>query len=218
MNLHRTATLLAGLATLALLTAACSPAEPSVTVGPTVQVTPAPSPSPAVPTGTPTQTQAIDGFAFAADDIVGYYQTLGYQCTADQPSATAAGFLVRTCELVDSAGRTRNVGVVTDPAGRVANGFASIAGTSSETVLDPAVALEPLGAFLGAMLGEEQGGALVPWLAAHLGDAYAQTTLGTITVATYTDAADIHSRLYLELGNDEYLNAPGAPTAGTPTP
>lgn len=217
MKLHRTATLLGGLAALVLLTAACSTAEPSVTVGPTFQITPEPSPSPAVPTGT-AQTQAIEGFAFAADDVVGYYQTLGYQCTAVQPSATAAGFFVRTCELLDSAGRTRNVGVVTDPAGRVANGFASIAGTSTETVLDPGAALEPLGAFLGAMLGEEQGGALVPWLAAHLGDAYAQTTLGTITVATYTDAADVHSRLYLELGNDEYLAAPGAPTPGTPTP
>jgi hypothetical protein len=205
-----------------VLVAACGTATPSATPGspgPTQPPTPTIAPSPstsAVASPAPT----IGGFVFAAADIVGYYQTLGYTCTAEQPSATADGFAVRTCSLLDPAGRTRVVGVVTDPAGLVANGFATVAGTSSETVLDPTVALEPLAAFLGAMLGQEQGAALVPWLAAHLGDSYAQTTAGPITVATYTDAANVHSKLYLELANDEYLSAPGvsaAPTASGAT-
>jgi hypothetical protein len=191
-----------------VVVAACGTATPSTTPAPP-QPTPPPTPTVAPsPSSSDSPAPTVGGFVFAARDIVGYYQTLGYTCTDEQPSATAEGFSVRMCSLLDPAGRTRQVGVVTDPAGLVANGFASVAGTSAETVLDPTIALEPLAAFLGAMLGEEQGAALVPWLAGHLGDAYAQTTAGPITVATYTDAANVHSKLYLELANDEYLNAP----------
>jgi hypothetical protein len=123
----------------------------------------------------------------------------------------AAGFLVRTCALVHADGRTRTVGVLTDADGLVASGFASIEGKAGETFLDPVVALEPLSAFLGAMLGDEPGAALVPWLASHLGDTYAQETAGPITIATYTPSADDHSTLTVEVANDDYLTAPGTP-------
>jgi len=201
-----------------VLVAACATATPSGTPqspGPTPPPTPtlAASPSTGV-SASPAPT--VGGFVFAAVDIVGYYQGLGYACSPEAPSATAEGFIVRTCSLVDPAGRTRAVGIVTDPAGLVANGYASVAGTSSETILDPTVALEPLAAFLGAMLGQEQGAALVPWLAGHLGDSFARTTAGPITVATYTEAADAHSKLYLELANDEYLQAPRPSGASGP--
>lgn len=196
---------------LLLAAAACSSSAPSASSNASAGPTPSPSPS-SSPALTPTAAPSIGGFVFAANDIIGYYETLGYTCAAEQPSATAAGFAVRTCSMLDPEDRTRDIGVVTDPTHRVANGFASLAGTGSEAFLDPVVALEPLAAFLGAMLGEEQGSALLPWLAAHLGDAYAETTAGPITVATYTDGPNLHSKLYVELGNQEYLTAPGTPT------
>ena len=138
-----------------------------------------------------------------------YYESQGYQCTAEASSTKAVGFFVRTCEKVDDAGRTRVVGVVTDPDGGLANGFASVQGTATESFLAPVDALEPLAGFLGAMLGEDQGSTLLPWLAGHLGDAYVETTIGAIKVATYTESDQDHSKLYVELANQVYLAAPG---------
>jgi hypothetical protein len=169
-----------------------------------------PTPSPAA-TSTPTPAPTGEGFPFTAGAIVGYYETLGYTCGDVHPSTVVAGFGAQTCTLRDPDGRTRTIGIVTDPDGLVANGFASITGTAGEELLDPTVALEPLSAFLGAMLGAEPGAELVPWLAGRLGDTYAQTVAGPITVAAYTPSADDHSTLTVEVGNDEYLNAPGTP-------
>jgi hypothetical protein len=121
------------------------------------------------------------------------------------------GFLVRTCEKVDDAGRVRAVGVVTDPSGGLADGFASVQGKGTETFLAPIDALDPLAGFLGAMLGEDQGSTLLPWLAGHLGDAYAETAIGAIKVATYTESAQDHSKLYVEVANQAYLDAAGVP-------
>jgi hypothetical protein len=175
---------------------------------------PAPTTAPTSPAlteaATPSPAATNEGFPFAATAIVGYYETLGYTCGDERPSTIADGFLVRTCALLDPDGRTRTIGVVTDADGLVANGFASISGAAGEAFLDPVVALEPLSAFLGAMLGDEPGAALVPWLAGHLGDTYAQTTAGPITVATYTPGPDDHSTLTVEVANDDYLSAPGA--------
>lgn len=49
------------------------------------------------------------------------------------------------------------------------------------------------------MLGEDQGSTAHPWLAGHLGDAYAETTIGAITVATYTESRDDPSRLDVQV-------------------
>lgn len=199
-----------------LLLAAC--ASPTLTPSPptsTSPVAPTASPATASPSPSPlTESPAAPslpttGFAFAADDVVAYYESQGYQCSAARPSTKAAGFTVRTCETVDQAGRTRGIGVVTDPAGGLANGFASVQGTATETFLAPVDALDPLAGFLGAMLGPDQGATLLTWLAGHLGDAYAETTIGPITVATYTESAEDHSKLYVELANRVYLDAPG---------
>ena len=102
-----------------------------------------------------------------------------------------------------------HLGVVTDPDGGLADGFASVQGTKTETFLAPVDALDPLAGFLGAMLGSDQGAALLPWLAGHLGDAHAKTTIGPITVATYTESADDHSKLHVEVANQTYLDASG---------
>ena len=154
-------------------------------------------------------TAAPTGFVFAADDVVAYYESLGYTCAARQPSTKATGFFVRTCEEVDDAGRTRVVGIVTDPGGDLANAFASVQGKDPGVFLPPIDALDPLAAFLGATLGEDQGAALLSWLAGHLGDAYAETAIDGLKVATYTASETDPSRLYVEIANQTYLAAPG---------
>jgi hypothetical protein len=211
---HRTLASLVAAATFML--PAC--ASPVATAGPTAQTsqgvapTTPPSSATASPPGpTESTNPPVTGFAFAADDIVAYYQTQGYACSARQPSTKAVGFFVRTCQKIDDAGRTRVIGVVTDPSGGLANGFASVQGKDAETFLAPIDALDPLAGFLGAMLGEDQGSGLLPWLAGNLGDAYAETAVGGIRVATYTASADDHSRLYVEVANQAYLDAPGVP-------
>jgi hypothetical protein len=163
--------------------------------------------SPSEPPASATPTANTTGFAFAAEDIAAYYESQGFVCVGPQPSTKAKGFTVRTCEKTDEAGRTRTIGLVTDPAGGLANGFASVKGKETETILAPIDALDPLSGFLGATLGEEQGAALLTWLASHLGDAYAETTSGSVKVATYSESADDHSTLYVEVANQAYLNA-----------
>lgn len=197
-----------------LLLAACgsTTVTPSLTASPSPTLAPASPlqalPSPSQPPASVTPTGSPTGFAFAAEDIAAYYESQGYTCVAPQPSATAAGFAVRTCEATDGAGRTRVIGLVTDPNGGLANGFASVKGKDTETFLAPIDALDPLAGFLGATLGEEQGAALLIWLASHLGDTYAETISGPITVATYTASEDDHSTLYVEVANRAYLDAP----------
>jgi hypothetical protein len=196
-----------------LLIAACgsSTVAPSLTVSPspilTARSASAALPSLSEPPASAAPTANTTGFAFAAGDIAAYYQSQGYACAAPQPSTKAAGFAFRTCQKTDDAGRTRLVGLVTDPTGSLANGFASVKGKDTETILAPIDALDPLSGFLGAMLGEEQGANLLTWLASHLGDTYAETTSGPIKVATYTESADDHSTLYVEVANQAYLDA-----------
>jgi hypothetical protein len=198
-----------------LLAVACAPRVGTPTP---VSTAAGPTTSPSSPsttgaaTATPSPAPTNEGLPFGASAIAGYYETLGYACGAERPSSIADGFRVRTCSLVDPDGRTRTIGVVTDADGLVASGFASIEGAADETFLEPTAVLEPLAAFLGAMLGEQAGTDLVPWLAAHLGDSYAQTTSGPITVATYTPTPEDHLTLTVEVGNDAYLES-GAPSA-----
>ena len=191
------------------LTASLSP-SPSLSLAPTIAT------SPSVPLESSNASGPATGFAFAAEDVVAYYVSQGYTCTGTQPSTKARGFAVRTCEMVDDAGRTRVVGVVTDPAGGLANGFASVQGTATETFLPPQEALDPLAGFLGAMLGEAEGSTLLTWLAGHLGDPYAETAAGPFKVATYTESADDRSKLYVEVANQAYLDAPAVEASPSP--
>jgi hypothetical protein len=179
------------------------PATPAPTLAatfaPTSLITPEPNESVAPSPGY---------FAFDAESILGYYATLGYSCDPAVPSTQAAGYLYRACELVDPEGRTRIVGITTDPAGDVADAFTSLTGRADELVLDPVDALQPFAAFLGALLGETQGESLLAWLAGHLGDNDARTLLGELTVATYSESPQDHSRLYLEIANQAYIESP----------
>ena len=147
-------------------------------------------------------------FAFPADAVVGFYEGEGMRCAAPVPSTKAAGWAVRTCQGTDTAGRPIAVGVVTDPAGRLGDGFASVTALPSEDVLEPTVALDMLSGFLGAMLGDAAATDQLQWLAGHLGDTYAEMKVGGGTIATYTESADDPTRIYVEIAGPSYLAAP----------
>lgn len=154
-------------------------------------------------------TPAPSGFGFSVEAVVAYYEGQGFTCDEIQPSATAAGYFFQGCRMVDPEGRTLALGFVTDSSGDLADGYASVQGRADEPILDPTAALDHLSGFLGAMLGEARGTALLEWLAGHLGDAYAQTTIDVLVVATYTQSPTDHSRLFVEIARQDYLNAPG---------
>ena len=162
-------------------------------------------PAPAAPSASPF---ADVPFAFPADSVVGFYVSEGMRCAAPVPSTKAAGWTVTTCQGADAAGRPIAVGVVTDPAGRLGNGFASVTALPEADLLEPTDALEMLSGFLGAMLGDAAATDLLPWLAGHLGDEYAATTFGGGTIATYTESADDPTRIYVEVAGPAYLAAP----------
>ena len=161
-----------------------------------------------LPLGSP----APSGFAFDPADVIGYYTTLGYTCGDPVPSSQADGYVVTSCRLVDAEGRTRTAGFVIDADGRLGDGYASVRGADGEAYLEPDAALDPLAAFLGAMLGGERGAEAAIWMKEHLGEAYAARTLGTITVATYTAPGDDPSELFVEVADPAYVAASPAPT------
>jgi hypothetical protein len=152
------------------------------------------------------------GFVFDAADVADYYRSIGYACDPQRPSTVAAGYFVVTCVLVDGAGRTRAIGLVTDASGRLGNAFASVTARAGENYLDPDDALEPLAAFLGTMLGETRGGDAAGWLKEHLGAVFDRTSSGALTVATYTDRGDDPSVLFVEVADQAYLRASPAPS------
>ena len=198
-------------AALALLTG-CSTAP--VTTGAPVKSAPAtttaPSTTPAETTETTTPAPS-GGFAFPSADVVAYYESLGYLCAEAHSSSQAFGWTVRACQLTDDAGRTLVVGIVTDSAGNLGNGYAGVWAAAGETYLDPDIALDPLAAFLGTMLGEQPGADAAVWLKEHLGMAYEQTAAGELTVATYTGTDDDPTQLYVEVANQAYLDASPVP-------
>jgi hypothetical protein len=160
------------------------------------------------PSASSLPTPAPSGFGFSDEAVIGYYESHGFVCDPIQPSATAAGYFFQGCQMEDANGRTLAIGLVTDPSGDLADAYASVQGAADEAILEPTDALDHLSGFLGAMLGEERGTSLLEWLAGHLGDAYAQTSIDVLTVATYTQSETDHSRLYLELANQDYIGAP----------
>ena len=207
------------LALAAILVAACAPgptmapASPTATPVPPTHAPPTGSPRPSPPpsAGPSPSTEVTPnpvGFAFAAEDVLAYYASVGYACSDARPSTEADGYAVRTCQLVDKGGRTMTLGFVTDPAGALANAFASVQAVEGTDLLDPVDALGPLSGYLGAMLGSERADAPVEWLAGHLGDTYAETSEGGLRIATYTASAEDHTTIYVELANQAYLDAP----------
>jgi hypothetical protein len=180
---------------------AASTSGPAVTPQATASTASAPADASATPF-------ADIPFAFPADSVVGFYEGEGMSCAAPVPSTKAAGWTVITCQGADAAGRPIAIGVVTDPAGRLGNGFASVTALPGADLLEPTDALDMLSGFLGAMLGDAAATDLLPWLAGHLGDTYAATMFGGGTIATYTESADDPTRIYIEVAGPAYMAAP----------
>lgn len=208
-------TVIALLLLVAVLPAACAPGPtpaPSTAASPVREpvatATLASSPPSSTATQSPDVTPNPIGFAFDADAVIAYYESVGYECSQPSPSTEAAGYMVRTCQRVDPAGRTLTIGLVTDAGGALGNAFVGVKAVENEPVLDPVDAIDPLSGFLGAMLGSDRSGGIVEWLAGHAGDAYAETSDGGLRIATYTPAEDDHTTVFVELANQAYLEAP----------
>jgi len=199
----------------AIVAAACT------TTGPTSQEssTPSSATASAQPSASESSlpTPAPSGFGFSVEAVIGYYEGQGFRCDEIQPSATAAGYFFQGCQMTDADGRILAIGFVTDPSGDLADGYASVQGKADEPILEPTAALDHLSGFLGAMLGEVRGTSLLEWLAGHLGDSYAETTIDVLSVATYTQSETDHSRLYLEIADQDYIDAPVPSASGAPS-
>jgi hypothetical protein len=188
----------------ATLLAACaaSPSPPAATPSPS------PTTSPQQPSPSVEVTPAPSGFAFSAEGVIAYYQGQGFDCSEVQPSTSAADHFFQGCQKTDAEGRTLLIGIVTDPAGALADAHASMKAADGEAFLEPTSAMDHLAGFLGAMLGDERGTSLLAWLAGHLGDAYAETSIDVLTVATYTPSQTDHTQLSVEIASQAYLAAP----------
>lgn len=160
------------------------------------------------PSGSPAASAIAGPFAFSAAAITSFYESASLDCEPPTPSATAAGWFVRTCDGENADGRPIAIGLITDESDALGAGFATVTALPDEDLLEPTDAIDTLSGFLGAMLGEEPATELLPWLASHIGDEYAETTHGNVTVATYTESADDSTRIYLEIDGPAYLAAP----------
>ena len=205
-------------------TAAPTPAPtaaptPAPTAAPTAAPTPAPTPRPrrateaptVAPAGSPDATKdpALGGFAFPAADVLAYYESIGLTCGDPTDSTQAAGYKVTRCVKTDDAtGLTTIVAVVTDPDGVTGDAFAGVLGSDGKTMPKPEDAVDGLGRFLGAMLGKADGITAVTWLAQHMGEEMAQTTINDMLVATYPGDEATGLGYYVEVANQAFLNAP----------
>lgn len=147
-------------------------------------------------------------FPFTSAAIVGFYESEGFTCGAAVPSTVAAGWTVRTCQGDDAAGHPLAIGVMTDDNGILGAGFASVTARPEEDLLEPTDALDALSGFLGAMLDQAAATDQLPWLAGHVGDDYAEVSIPGASLATYTEAPDDPTRIYVEVDGEEYLAAP----------
>jgi hypothetical protein len=206
-----TTIVLAAIVTMGCTSAPPASSSPAITAGPGLPTTP-PSATLSAASPEPSPTVEPTGFAFPETDVQAYYESIGYACSVPRPSTKADGYNVVTCQLIDSAGRTRVIGLVTDGTGELGNGFAAVWAAAGVTYLDPADAIDPLAAFLGTMLGERRGGDAADWLRVHLGAKDDRTMIDAITIATYTGQGDDPSELYVELANPAYLEASPPPS------
>ncbi len=199
--------------------ATASPSAPPTTAAPTAEptATPTVAASPA-PTATQEVSQEVSaaldpsangGFAFAASDVLAYYQTAGFTCGKPTASTQAAGYQVTRCSLADKAlGTTTLVAMVTDPSGITGDAFAGYVDTAGRKMPPVGDAVKPLAAFLGAALGEASGTEAGTWLVQHLGEASAQTKVGDMAVAAYTTNDSSSVGQWVEVANSAFMAAP----------
>ena len=213
-----TAALVLLAAVLGLTVAACTSIGESTEASarsplpPSIPAASSPSGTTTSSAGAGTESPALSAaprvFPFSVSAISGFYEGEGLVCAAPVASTTAAGWSITTCEGPDPTGRTVVIGLITDPDGTLGAGFATVTARPDEDLLEPTDAIDTLSGFLGAMLGDEPATELLPWLAGHLGEEYAETTADEVTVATYIESPDDSTRIYLEVDGPAYLAAP----------
>jgi hypothetical protein len=185
---------------------------PTATPAPAPEPTPEPTPAPTpAPTATPAASTAanLGGFAFPAEQVLAYYESVGFKCEDPTASTQAAGYSVVRCLSADAAtGFTTLVAVVVDPDGVTGDAFAGVVGTDGKPKPTPEQALEGLSFFLGAMLGETNGLEAGTWLASNLGEEMVQTRVNDMLVATYPGDKDKGLGYYVEVANQAFLDAP----------
>ncbi|MDP1805383.1 MAG: hypothetical protein Q8K72_09470 [Acidimicrobiales bacterium] len=186
-------------------------AAPTATPAPTPAPTPKPTPKPtAALAATPeaTNSAANGGFAFPADQVLGYYESVGFTCEDPIASNQVTGYTVFRCLKADDAtGFTTLVALVVDENGVTGDSFAGVLGTDGKTSPTPEQALEPLAFFLGAMMGETEGQKAGTWLTQHLGEDMATIPVGALLVATYPGDKETGLGYYVEVANEAFLAA-----------
>jgi hypothetical protein len=152
---------------------------------------------------------ANGGFAFKASDVMDYYKSVGFTCADPTASTQAKGYQVHRCTSTDSAKQlTTIVGIVVDATGMTGDAFAGVLDANSKDMPANADASTPLLTFMGAMLGETAGTQAGIWLASHMGEKQAQTTVGDMVVATYTENDANGVGVFGEVANKTFMDAP----------
>jgi hypothetical protein len=168
-------------------------------------------PSQDVPTSVPgsIDPSANGGFAFKASDVMDYYKSVGFTCADPTASTQAKGYQVYRCTTTDSAKQlTTIVGIVVDPSGVTGDAFAGVLDANGKTMPSNTDASTPLLKFMGAMLGETAGTQAGIWLVSHMGEKQAQSTVGDMVVATYTENDANGVGIYGEVANKAFMDAP----------
>ena len=203
-----------GAATVTEAPATPAPATPAITAPPE---TAAPTPSPTVaPTEAPTEAPTavasgnpagLGGFAFGATEVLDYYTgTLGFECRDPQPSTQAADYTIVRCFREPEDGPAEILALVVTQDGVIGNAFAGSFNAAGEEPPDAIAAIEHLGGFVGAMLGNDLVDEAGPWLGENLGQDV-QRTFGDILVLTYPVNDDTGAGFYVEVANDAFMSA-----------
>jgi hypothetical protein len=91
--------------------------------------------------------------------------------------------------------------------GVIGNAFAGSFNAAGEEPPDAMTAIDHLGGFVGAMLGNDLVPEAGPWLGENLGKDV-QQTFGDILVLTYPVNDETGSGYYVEAANDDFMSAP----------
>jgi hypothetical protein len=188
-----------------------TPAPATPTAAPSSAAPATVDPSQDVPSSVPGSIDptANGGFAFKATDVLDYYRSVGLTCADPTASTQAKGYQVYRCTSTDSAKQlTTIVGIVVDPSGVTGDAFAGVLDANGKTMPANADASTPLLTFMGAVLGETAGTRAGIWLVSHLGEKQAQTTVGDMVVATYTENDANGVGVYGEVANKTFMDAP----------
>jgi hypothetical protein len=196
--------------------AAIASAAPTATLAPTA--TPAPtasptaSPSPtlaptATPSPTPDPSQGAALFKFAPADVLAYYKGTGFKCDAQNTALT--GYVIQQCHKVVKNTPTSMVSLAWSTAdGGIQYGYAGYYNKDGAKKPDPKAAAQHLGAFIGALLGTDDGTPVAQWSVTNFGSKVKDTYKG-LEVFSYPLDSKPGSGYFFEIATPEFLKAVG---------